>query len=130
MNQITEQLISDLGVKATNLSYKKIRLDYKIGLYSSNGELIENNIPITVRYRKTVNDMYSLIYPKDSFICKFTNKYKVKKKYFRYATLQVPLVIDGYNFESLIWKISIQNSDWYKVWKRDKILNSILNAQE
>lgn len=125
-------------IKVVKLSAKKIRVEYNLDIISP--PTIKDGIPthdtinqvsFKVRYKINDNGQYSLIYPKRAFLAKLSNYYGVKMKTILYDTMSSdpPLTIDGYSLLYFISCIRMTDENWYKIWKRDSKLRSLISLE-
>jgi len=137
MNQITEESINEIGIKWVKLADKKIRLDYDAQIICE--EILIETIKLKIRYKLDSDGIYKMIYPKPHFLNLISNRLRVKKSFIHYGELFYPtwtgrytlgtnkhFEFEGMKFNNLIKSIYVSNTEWFKVWNREKQINELL----
>jgi hypothetical protein len=140
MNQITEQSIKEVGtIRIVKLSERKVRLDYYSNIICQ--EKVIETVKMKVRYLLDKEEgIYKMYYPKQSFLVKMSNSFRVKMKFIHYGTIfnhygtvygkqllntNDNFELDGLKFNNLIKSLYITDEVWFKEWNREKQLNEL-----
>jgi len=112
--------------KICKLSDKKILIKYSLPIIC-NKEIIKE-INFSLRYRIDEEGYYKIIHPRERYFQLMSQSFGVKKKHISYS-INTDFEIkteDGNNISNIISKIEINDIDWYKKWKRNNKIESIL----
>jgi hypothetical protein len=129
--------IDKTQIEIVKLSENKIRLDYNAPIICEENEL--ETIKLKIRYKLDPSDgIYKMVYPKEVFLIRISNRLRVKKKFINYGDIFPPtwtgssfgtnkhFELDGIKFNNFIKSIHISDTKWYKTWNRDNQLNELL----
>lgn len=134
---IIESLKEVGEIKLTRLSDRKVRLEFIVNITCNDKIVDKLNLKLKYLLDKRDNT-YIMAFPKNSFLVRLSNTYRVKMKYIHYkilfhhkymfSRLEPGETFELYDlkFNNLITSIQISDEDWFKEWNRDKQIKEIL----
>ena len=129
MQTISEILKKEDGqIEFSRLSYKKMLLKYSIDINSYGFKV--GTIKVNLRYKIGQNNQLDLSPQREGFYNKISTKYGIKKKHVLLNTKDLDIWYsydsEQFKFNKIISHIELNDENWFKVWKRDMVINTVL----
>lgn len=121
MNQISDQLKKEDGIKVRKLSDKKLLVTSTIPIVVNS--IIIYNYKLKARYQLDEHGIYIKIWPRTRFFDIISMSWGIKKKCVYLSFDKKNLIIDGYKLSGLFDKIEFKDPIWSRNWKINIILN-------
>jgi hypothetical protein len=113
----------------SRLSYKKMLLRYPIDIISYGFKV--GQININLRYKIEQDNKLELIPQREPLYNKISNKYGIKKKHIVLNHIKCDdfylFDSDQFKFDNIVGYIELNDDNWFKSWKRDVMINTILS---